>query len=229
MTSYRFDGYVLSTERRLLVRYGQRIELTPKAFQLLEMLVRRRPSVVTKKEIQDRLWPETYVVEANIPNLVTEIRAGLCESARVPRRVRTVPGVGYAFEGLVVEDDLTLDTRDMTPVCSLAAEGQTVLIREGETLIGRDATCGLCLQTSTVSRRHALISVRGRTAVIEDLGSRNGTFIGGRRLVAPAKLTHGDVVKLGEVLLTFRMVSPQCATEKIPIVSLPVLPQPPRA
>src|SRR5262245_28970688 len=96
--AFRFGDLELSPETRLLTRKGQPVPLTPKAFQLLELLVRERPKVISKADIQNALWPDTYVVEANVPNLVAEIRSALGESARQPRFIRTAVGVGYAFQ-----------------------------------------------------------------------------------------------------------------------------------
>ena len=72
------------------------LRLTPKAFQLLTLLVEKRPSAVSKEEIEDALWPEKLVTEGNVTTLVKEIRHVLGDDARAPGLVRTVYGYGYA-------------------------------------------------------------------------------------------------------------------------------------
>ncbi len=77
-------------------------------------------------------------------------------------------------------------------------------LAEGENLIGRDPGSKVCLDYSTVSRRHALIVVGQESALLEDLGSKNGTSVGGVRLVGPATLRDGDRIGFGQVFVTYR-------------------------
>ncbi len=63
--------------QRVLLRHGSAVPLSPKAFQLLELLLDRRPEAVAKTELLERLWPETFVSDASLHNLVAEIRAAL--------------------------------------------------------------------------------------------------------------------------------------------------------
>ena len=72
---------------------------SPKAFELLGTLVMDRPKVLSKEVLQQRLWPETFVAEANLSNLVAEIREALGDRARTPLFIRTAHGFGYAFCG----------------------------------------------------------------------------------------------------------------------------------
>lgn len=102
---FHFDRFVLDTGARRLLRDGHDVHLSPKALTLLELLVTRRPDAVSKDEIHDALWPATNVVEANIANLVGEIRVALEDDTRQPRCIRTVPRFGYAFAFLQVSDD----------------------------------------------------------------------------------------------------------------------------
>src|SRR5512134_3465844 len=85
--------------RRVLLRHGSARPLSPKAFQLLELLLDRRPEAVAKTELLERLWPETFVTDASLHNVVAEIRAALGDAPRAARFIRTVPRFGYAFQG----------------------------------------------------------------------------------------------------------------------------------
>ena len=93
----RFGPFVLDLDTRQLTRGGGDIHLSPKAFELLETLILDRPKVLSKDVLQQRLWPETFVAEANLSNLVAEIREALGDRARSPLFVRTAHGFGYAF------------------------------------------------------------------------------------------------------------------------------------
>lgn len=78
------------------------------------------------------------------------------------------------------------------------------LLAEGETVVGRDAKAGLALEDARISRRHALLTRSGSRVVVSDLGSRNGTFLNGRRVDSVAqRLTPGDVLKVGDFTLVF--------------------------
>ena len=80
-------------------------------------------------------------------------------------------------------------------------------LSEGQNIVGRDPDVDIHLEHGSVSRRHARISVRGSKAVLEDLHSRNGTFVGGRRVESPVELRDGDVIGLGPVTLTFQKLT----------------------
>ncbi|NOT27648.1 MAG: hypothetical protein HOP16_16295 [Acidobacteria bacterium] len=109
----RFGPFTLDFERRQLTNAGEDIHLEPKAFELLSALVLERPKALSKAELQERLWPGTFVAEANLSNLVAEIRAALGDPARAPTFVRTVHGFGYAFCG---DAEPVTDPGDAAPV-----------------------------------------------------------------------------------------------------------------
>jgi eukaryotic-like serine/threonine-protein kinase len=109
----RFGPFTLDLESRQLTNAGEEIHLEPKAFELLSALVLERPKALSKGDLQERLWPGTFVAEANLSNLVAEIRAALGDPARAPKFVRTAHGFGYAFCGDAVP--LT-DPGDAPPV-----------------------------------------------------------------------------------------------------------------
>ena len=75
---------------------------------------------------------------------------------------------------------------------------------EGDNVLGRDEDATLRIDDPSVSRRHAVVRVRGGEASLEDLGSKNGTFLKDTRVEASVALEDGDVFALGEVALLFR-------------------------
>jgi hypothetical protein len=181
------------------------IHLEPKAFELLSALVEARPKALSKAELQESLWPGTFVAEANLSNLVAEIRAALNDPARAPKFVRTVHRFGYAFCGAAISLPDSVDAGAVRVWCLLEADGRRFPLTTGEHVIGRDADVEITFDTSTVSRRHARVVVTENAAVLEDCGSKNGTFRGGERVSSPVALIDGDTIRIGSVVATFRM------------------------
>ena len=193
-------------------RAGREIKLTRKAFDLLALLIDRRPEAVSKDDIHRRLWPDTFVAEITLHSLISEIRRGIADDSGDPLFIRTVHGYGYAFIGPATAPQ---------PQATRAAPGRIRgwLIRDterlqlfdGENLFGRGDPDVIELPSTTVSRRHARITV-DEDAVLEDLGSKNGTFVGDRQVTAAIRLNDGDRVRFGSLLLTFRMARSAEAT-----------------
>ena len=97
MECWAFGDFVLDLDTHELARAGTPVSLSPKAFQLLGILVENHPKALSRTELQDRLWPGTFVVEKNLTNLVSEIRDALGDDPVHPRFIRTVHRFGYAF------------------------------------------------------------------------------------------------------------------------------------
>jgi DNA-binding winged helix-turn-helix (wHTH) protein len=199
---FRFGEFVLDDELRALLRSSQSLPLSPKAYELLHQLLARRPAIVGRDELAGQLWPDTSVGYTSLPRVVAELRRVLGDEARDPRFVRTVHGVGYAFCGSAREEPRP--GRTELP-CALRYAGRELGLGEGETVIGRGEECALHIDSAKVSRRHARVVVAGREARLEDLGSKNGTFLNGRRIESPGlvPLHEGDEILIGATLLVF--------------------------
>jgi DNA-binding winged helix-turn-helix (wHTH) protein len=208
----RFGEFVLDSDTRELRRGSEPVHLSPKAFLLLETLVDHRPKALSKSMLNDRLWPDTFVVEANLANLVGEVRAALGDDSRRPRFVRTVHGFGYAFREPPADEPGNRPRRGA--VHRLVWKGGRATLAEGEHVIGRDPELELSFDTPSVSRRHARLRVEPSGAVLEDLGSKNGTFLNGRRVAGPTPLSDRDQIRIGSrVHLTFRTIEPAASTQ----------------
>ena len=222
----RFGPYTLDTGARQLAREGEPVHLSPKAFDLLAILLEQRPAVVEKAALRERLWPGVHVVETTLSNLVVEVRDALDDSRSAPAFVRTVHGVGYAFAGDAVEAGSARATG--SPRGDHAATGPTpfwivwkdrpVVLAPGENVIGRDAACEVWIDVTGVSRRHACIRTPTARAsghvTIEDLESTNGTFVEGTRVSGRCRLENGQRIRVGRATLVFRASSPQDAPTK---------------
>ena len=201
-----FGDFSLDLERRQLLRSGKEVHLSPKALQLLELLVAERPRALAKAEIRDRLWPRTFVSESSLTGLVTTLRSALRDSARDPRYLRTVHGLGYAFCGVVTDDAPRRRSARRGLHFRLTWEGGDVSLTEGENVLGRVEDAAAWIESASVSRRHARILISEGKARLEDLGSKNGTFLNGRKIASAVALADDDEIRLGLMPLTFRVV-----------------------
>ena len=210
----RFGKCLFDSGTRQLWRSDEDVPLSPKGLALLELLLERAPNAISKEEIQTSLWPETFVSEASLTTLISEIRAAIDDSAQRPRFVRTVHRFGYAFCGEVTPE-VGRGARSADPDfhCRVVWGDREVSLAEGENLLGRDPDVAIWIDLGSVSRRHARILISGGVATLEDLGSRNGTYVGDRKVTAPVRLANGDEIKMGKARLVFRSFGSVGTTE----------------
>lgn len=202
----RFGEFRLDPQRRQLFRGEEVVHLTPKAFELLTALVECRPQAVAKADLESRIWGKTHVAETSLAGLVAELRGALGENPREFRFIRTVHGFGYSFCGTVLAAAPSSDPfRVEDLVYRIAWARREVSLRLGENVLGRDPDVVAWMDSPTVSRRHARILVSAEGAVLEDLGSHNGTFVRGERVQSQVPLHDGDEIRLGSVTVTLRI------------------------
>jgi DNA-binding winged helix-turn-helix (wHTH) protein len=200
-----FRGFEFDVAARRLCRGSHEIHVTPKAFELLALLIERRPHAVAKGEIHDRLWPGTFVAEITLHSLVSELRHALGDRAGKPRIIRTKHGYGYAFISPVEESDRPSPSAPRRLWGWLIGESARLSLFEGDNVLGRGVDDVIEVASSTVSRRHASIRLNEEEAWLEDLGSKNGTFVNDANVTGRVKLAEGDRVRLGSARFTFRL------------------------
>ena len=203
-----FGDCVFDSGTREVLRGGRVLDLPPKAFALLELLIARQPNAVAKEEIHERLWPGTFVSDASVANQVAELRAALGDDSRQPRVIRTVHRFGYAFVGDASAESVSKSrpsARRGFPVCRLLWDGREIRLSPGENLIGREEEVAVWIDDSSVSRRHARIVVDERGATVEDLGSKNGTLLGGVKVRGVVGLADRDEIRVGPARMVFRV------------------------
>lgn len=196
----RFGDCILDSGTRELFRGGQPVPIPPKVFQLLEVLVAERPRAISKTALHEKIWPDTFVSDANLANLVADLREALGDDAKSPRIIRTVQRFGYAFQAESVE--VAADASES--VFRLVWGDREVTLRDGPNVVGRDRDAVLWVDVYSVSRHHARITVSGDQATLEDLGSKNGTFLCGKPVSGAATLKDGDEIRIGTVTMTLR-------------------------
>jgi DNA-binding winged helix-turn-helix (wHTH) protein len=203
----RFDQFTLDSDTRQLLYGGTEIHLSTKAFDLLCILLARRPNVIGKEELLRQVWPDSHVLEANLNVVVGEVRRAIGDHAQTPLFIRTVHGVGYAFCGRAADIESASPAVHAEPSgWWLVGNNRSFVLLEGDNIIGRDPLCSIWLDDPDVSRRHARIRIdsANRSAVLDDLESTNGTLLGRSRVKTQMPLADGDVIRVGPVELKFR-------------------------
>lgn len=209
----RFGECVLDSDTRQLSVRGEAVHLSPKAFQFLELLLVNRPKALSKSELHERLWPGTFVSDGTLASLLVEVRSAIGDTARDSRFVRTIHRFGYAFSGEAEElRERAPAAGGRNPVYRLIWGYREIALNPGENLLGRDEDSILWIDDAVVSRRHARIVVSEAGAVLEDLGSRNGTYLRGKRITAPTSLSDGDELTIGPAPLVFRVFKQTAST-----------------
>jgi len=203
--------WTIDNERRVLVRAGTPLRIEPKAFELLSILINERPKVLSKVQLLQRIWPDAIVTGASLTRLIKHLRDALGDDAGAQRYIRTVHRFGYGFAAEITE------VGDRLPgPCRLVGRDGLVLLRRGENVVGRATHDVRSLDDPSISRRHASIVVGDHEVSIEDLGSKNGTFVGSERLDCRRRLRDGDTVRFGLVTFVFKRSSPTSATRTAP-------------
>ncbi len=206
----KFGDCVLDRAARELRRGGVRSELSPKGLQFLELVLDARPRALTKREIHEKLWPDSFVSDSSLARLASEVRAAIGDDARHPRLLLTLHGHGYRFSGTATVEP---PPEAHAAGCRLLWGDRQIPLLEGANVLGRGADASIRIDLGRVSRLHARIRVEGERVLLEDLGSKNGTFLRGERVVAPAELADGDEIAIGSAVLLFRAAGSEATTE----------------
>jgi DNA-binding winged helix-turn-helix (wHTH) protein len=210
--TYRFGDCTLDTQTRRLLRQQEEVRLSPKAFELLVLFLENQTRALSKAELQEHLWPSTHVQETNLAGVIAELRRAIGDSADAPRYIRTMNRFGYGFIGDAQRSDET-DVEQPVIRYWLVWDMRQIALNEGDNILGRSPDAGIWIDAPGVSRHHARIRLEDATAAVEDLGSKNGTYVRGERVTAPTPLADGDQIRLGSIVITFRIPPPPGSTE----------------
>jgi len=211
-----------------LSRGGTVFHVRPKLMDLLAFLAARAGGVVPQTELLEAVWSKRFMAESVLTRSIAELREMLGDDAASPRYIETITKRGYRLiapvewidsPGSVIPSAMPVGVRPADPPspraiaagCSVVWGEREILLVEGENIIGREAGAAVRVSSIKVSRRHARIVVAGGRARIEDLGSKNGTYVWGRR-IATAELADGDEICVGNDVLIFRFSYPAGTT-----------------
>jgi len=197
-------------------------QIEPKVMDVLVFLADRAGQVASRQEIIDAVWAKRFLADTVLTRAISELRRVLGDHARTPCFIQTVSKRGYRLLAVRLPSPEATPGAPATmragaglrqpdgalgslPVCSIAWGELEIRLEEGDTIIGRAREALIRVASTRVSRRHARITVCGMDATLEDLGSRNGTYLKGRKLEGPAPLQDGDEISVGPAVLSFRL------------------------
>ena len=229
---FRFAEFELDLAAYALRRRNEPIKLEKVPMEVLILLVRSAGALVERREIQAALWGADLFVEHDsaINTAIRKVRQALDDDADKPRFVETVVGKGYRFIAPVEIHRPDSSTRQneieaATPASALwrrrfpsycVTRGtQEFVLNAGANLLGREPSARVYVDHASVSRSHARISISSEGAILEDLQSRNGTFLNGKRIDEPTEIRHGEVIGLGPITLTFLVLSAPASTQAV--------------
>jgi DNA-binding winged helix-turn-helix (wHTH) protein len=205
----RFGVFEVDLATGEVTRRGVKVALQEQPFQVLAMLLENAGLLVTRERLRQRVWPEAVFIdfEHGLNKAVSKLRRALGDSAENPRFVETLARRGYRFLASVERTRSREQRQQPALKFRLLWEGRTVPLAPGASVIGRDPDAAVWVEAASVSRRHAQVMVRADQATVEDLGSKNGTFVNGRRIETPTALADGDQIRVGVAVLVVRAVS----------------------
>ena len=186
---YEFGPYRVDTVGRSLECRGEVIALPPKAVEVLAELVKRPGEVIGKKELMEAIWPETFVEEANLNQMVFLLRRAL-ESSNGSEYITTVPRRGYRFSGTVrtIEIPCRIDSIAVLPLANLGSDSSQEYFADGitEALITELSKIG----SLRVVSRMSVMRYKGKTEPIGQIA----------RALRVRGILEGSVVKSGDRL-----------------------------
>jgi TolB-like protein len=203
---YEFGPFRLDTQRCLLLREGVPMNLSPKAFETLLVLVENNGRVMKKEELIARIWPNSFVEEGNLTQNIFVLRKALGEGPNEHRYIVTIPGQGYRFVAPVRAVPLeeaaaraqtvgrSETTASVDAVTSLAVLPFKTFGENGnEPYLGPGLADALITKLSSIAQ----ISVRPTTAVLKYTGAEHDPLAAGEELGVDTVL-DGHVQRLDE-------------------------------
>src|SRR5437764_5144291 len=232
MNLLNFGPFTLDPDRRVLLREGAPVALTPKTFETLALLVRNSGRVVEKAELMDALWPDAVVEENNLNQQISALRKALGDRAEEGRYIKTVPGHGYRFiasPAAAADSDRVVPRRKILPITlatvaaillvaggvwlwrsrqAPAAQPRSIAVLPFKSLSGGDEYLGLGLTDALITR---LSNVRGMivrpTSAVRRYGQEGDPLAAGRQLHVDAVL-DGTIQRMNDrVRVTVRLLN----------------------
>ena len=211
--AYRFGPFLYDPVSHGLLRDGEEVSLTHKGRELLLLFLHNPGRLLTREQIVEKIWPDVAVTDDALRFQVAELRKAFGDKGEA--FISTIRREGYRWEAPVkVAADRPVRVAEeaggkrIEPRYRLVLDTREIQLLEGENVVGRDPDAALWIDHPSVSRRHARIVVAGGKAMLEDLESKNGTHLNGKKIERRAALSDGDEVRIGPEVMVFRTVSP---------------------
>lgn len=190
-----------------VTRDGREVRLRPRAMDVLVALALRAGELASKRDLIDAVWRTEFVSDHALTQVVAEIRAALGDDARNPAYIENIPRRGYRLVAEVTEAaPSVVPAHEATLPFKLQGDHGDHPLVQGDNIIGRAPDAEICIDQTEVSRCHARIRVAGTSASIEDLDSKNGTYLNGTKLEHRAELKNGDEIWIGRSIARLRFL-----------------------
>lgn len=211
--AYRFGSFHYDAVSHGLLRDGVEIPLTHKSRELLLLFLHNPGRLLTREEVTEKVWPDVAVTDDAVRFQVAELRKAFGEKGDA--FIKTIRREGYRWETPVkaaadrpVRPAPGDGSARPRPRHRLVLETREIQLIEGENVVGRDPDAALWIDHSSVSRKHARITIAAGKATLEDLDSKNGTFLNGKKIERRMPLTDGDELRIGPETMVLRESSP---------------------
>ena len=204
---FRLGHWTVEPTLDRITHDGREVRLRPRAMDVLTVLALGSGKLVSKRELIDEVWRTEFVSDHALTQVIAELRAALGDNARNPTFIENIPRRGYRLVAAVTPAaESAVSSHGVAMPFKLETDEGNRRLSQGQNVIGRTDDADICIDKTEVSRCHAMITVQGTTAIIEDLGSKNGTFVNGHQVAGPTPLTNGDEIWIGRSVARMRFV-----------------------
>jgi DNA-binding winged helix-turn-helix (wHTH) protein len=212
--AFRVAGWLVQPSLNRLTRGDETVHLEPRAMQVLVCLVGSAGEMVPRTAMISAVWQTEYVTQNALTRAISHLRRAFADDARRPRVIETIARRGYRLMVPVEAVDVPArSAADVALACAIVVDGVQMVLAAGENVIGRASDVAILVAHTEVSRHHARIVVSAGGATVEDLDSKNGTFLWRERVTAPTRLEDGDEIAVGPSVLVFRVLSTMGTTQ----------------
>ena len=197
---FRLGEWVVEPELNRVSRGERSAQLPPKAMEVLVALADRPGEVILRRQLIDTVWRVEFVSDNVLAQAVADLRQALSDDAGAPQFIETIARRGYRLVAPV--EPVRPAAQPGRPSGTAVRIGeQEIVLRFGDNLIGRSPEADVRVDSDQVSRRHAMLVVSPDAVTLEDLGSKNGTYLWGAQIERPTILEEGDEITVGPALL----------------------------
>jgi DNA-binding winged helix-turn-helix (wHTH) protein len=205
--SFRIGEWTVEPDLDRISRGEESVSLRPRVTELLVCLARRGDRLASTRYLIDSVWGTEFVTVNALTQLVAELRRALGDDPKQPRYVETIPRRGYRLVAstTMAESAGATDAAEDLHFMLIDDAGGELVLHRGENIIGRAPDATIRVDVSEISRSHARILIDGMRATLEDLGSKNGTYLRGRRVEGPVEIGNADEIQIGADLARFRV------------------------
>ena len=203
VSPFRLGEWLVEPNLGRLTRGATTVHVELRVMDVLVHLAIHTSELVTRKQLIESVWGTAFIADNTLTHAIAELRSALDDDARNPTYIETFHRRGYRLLARVGDpkSDESGNIAERSFVTIVDGD-RRVRLSKGENVIGRLPWAAVTIESLQVSRRHARIVVEDGCALLEDLGSKNGTHLNGRPVDSLSTLENGDEIALGTHVVT---------------------------